>query len=145
MPYGEWASAGLSWFSGRVLYRNHFLVDQVAFSVGGQMRYVLRWGQSNSSAEVWINHRLAGVCIWAPYEVDITEFIHEGENQISIVVANLAAPSRRHLLVDEGMALGWNRYWNEDNIDRESEDLVSGLMGPVRIYRFRQLRTPESL
>lgn len=136
MPYGEWASAGLPWFSGRVLYRNQFWIERDALSGSVQTRYVLRWGQSNSCAEVWVNHRLAGVCAWAPYEADITECIQEGENLISIVIANLAAPSRRHLLVDEGMALGWNRYWNEDNIDRESEDLVSGLMGPVRIYQF---------
>jgi len=37
------------------------------------------------------------------------------------------------MLVDEGMALGWNRYWNEDNMDRDSRNYVSGLLGPVRL------------
>ena len=37
------------------------------------------------------------------------------------------------VLVDEGMALGWNRYWNEDNMDRDSRNYVSGLLGPVRL------------
>ena len=129
VPYGEWASLGLSWFSGRAIYRNHFELEEKG-------HYRLTWGQSNSCAEIWINHILAGVCAWAPYEVDITDYVREGENEIAIVIANLAAPERRVRLVDEGMALGWNRYWNEDNIDRESEDLVSGLMGPVRIYRY---------
>jgi hypothetical protein len=36
------------------------------------------------------------------------------------------------------MALGWARYWNEDNIDREGENLVSGLLGPVRIFRYTE-------
>ena len=35
------------------------------------------------------------------------------------------------MLVDEGMALGWNRYWNGDNMEREPQNLVSGLLGPV--------------
>ncbi len=38
------------------------------------------------------------------------------------------------MLVDEGEALGWNRYWNGDNIEREPKNLVSGLIGEVRLY-----------
>lgn len=65
---------------------------------------------------------------------------HGGKHDIAIVVSNSAAPARRHMLVDEGLAVGWNRYWNEDNMDRESEDLVSGLKGPVRIYRIKEIK-----
>lgn len=136
ISYREWASLGLPWFSGQALYRNRFWWKPDVFREEGQeLRYILQWGQRESCAEVWINHQLAAVTPWAPYRADITEFLQEGENEITIIVSNSAAPARRHMLVDEGMALGWNRYWNEDNIDRESEDLVSGLMGPVRIYR----------
>lgn len=136
ISYREWASLGLPWFSGQALYRNRFWWKPDVFREEGQeLRYILQWGQRESCAEVWIDHQLAAVTPWAPYRADITEFLQEGENEITIIVSNSAAPARRHMLVDEGMALGWNRYWNEDNIDRESEDLVSGLMGPVRIYR----------
>lgn len=136
VPYGEWASLGLSWYCGRALYRNRFQWKKdVSQGEEQELRYILQWGQRDSCAEIWINHRLVTVRPWAPYRTDITAVLQEGENEIAIVVSNSAAPARRHMLVDEGLALGWNRYWNEDNIDRESEDLVSGLLGPVRIYR----------
>lgn len=128
ITYESWKALGLEWFSGRCMYQNRFNVKQK------KSKYMLVWGQSNSCAEVWINHKLVGVRTWGPYEMDITEEIAEGKNEISIIVANLAAPQRLHSFVDEGVALAWNRYWNEDNMLREGEDLLSGLMGPVRIY-----------
>lgn len=144
VPYGEWSSLGLPWFSGRAVYRNHFQVraDRCSTVLHGDenslFRYILQWEQKNSCAEIWINHKLVKVCLWEPYRADITEYVLPGTNDIAIVIANLAAPARRILLVDEGQALGWNRYWNEDNIDRESEDLVSGLTGPIRIYCYEE-------
>ena len=54
----------------------------------------------------------------------------------SILVANSAANERRNLLVDEGLASGWDRYWNRENIDREPQNLSSGLLGPVRLYEY---------
>lgn len=128
ITYESWKALGLEWFSGRGMYQNSFRIDHK------KQKYKLVWGQSNSCAEVWINHELAGVRTWAPYELDITDKIVEGKNVITIIVANLATPKRMSVFVDEGKALGWNRYWNEDNMLREGEDLLSGLMGPVRIY-----------
>jgi len=104
--------------------------------------YVIDLGQVNFSAEIWVNGVLAGVRIWNPYRLDITAFIKDGENRITVIAANSAAVERRYMLVDEGMAVGWDRYWNEDNIDREAENLVSGLLGPVRIFRYQT--APES-
>lgn len=131
--YREWASQGLAWFSGRAIYRNHVILTP---SINKEERYVLRLCQKNAYAELWVNHKVVKTCIWEPYEADITEYVKEGDNEIAIVIANQAAPQRHYLLVDEGQALGWDRYWNADNMDRESEDLVSGLMGPVRIYHY---------
>ncbi len=143
--YGEWSKIGLPWFSGRVLYKNCFYItsDFKNQKVGSleeieQYRYVISLGGVCQNAEVWINGSLAGVRVWEPYQLDITEYVKAGENEVAIIVANSAAVERQYMLVDEGMAVAWNRYWNEDNIYRESEDLISGLMGPVRIYRYLQ-------
>ncbi|MBR2021515.1 MAG: hypothetical protein IJ939_03675, partial [Clostridia bacterium] len=86
-------------------------------------------------AEVWVNGVFAGSRIWEPYELDITDMVRNGENEIVVIASNSAAVERQFMLVDEGEALGWNRYWNYDNIQREGENLVSGLQGPVRIHR----------
>ncbi|MEY8353932.1 glycosylhydrolase-like jelly roll fold domain-containing protein [Lachnospiraceae bacterium 54-53] len=125
----DWSSFGLPWFSGRCRYTSHFRADRDG------SRYKLDLGKVNFCAEIWINGRLAAARIWAPYCADITEFIEDGENEITVVAANLAGNERRHMLVDEGEALGWNRYWNEDNMDRDSQNYVSGLLGPVRLMK----------
>lgn len=62
------------------------------------------------------------------------EYLQNGENEIPVIVSNSAAVERQFMLVDEGQALGWNRYWNYDNIQREGENLVSGLLGVVQLF-----------
>lgn len=128
---GDWSKMGLSWFSGRCRYVNRFQAETNGW------QYKLDLGKANFCAEIWINHKLAAVRIWSPYCADITEFIKDGENEIAVVVSNLAGNERRHMLVDEGAALGWNRYWNEDNMDRDSQNYVSGLLGPVRLLKHK--------
>lgn len=129
----DWSKFGMGWFSGRCKYTNTVMVESAET---GRNRYVLDLGKVDFCAEIWINRRLAAVKIWSPYCADVTEFLQDGENEITVVAANLASNERRHMLVDEGMALGWNRYWNEDNMDRDSQNYVSGLLGPVRFKTF---------
>lgn len=129
-PLMDWGWHGLRWFSGRCMYTNTFELCRP------DGRYELDLGQVHWYAEIWVNEHLAGVRVWAPYRLDITEYLVEGQNKITVIVANSAANERRHMLVDEGMALGWNRYWNEDNIDRESSNLTAGLLGPVDLIRY---------
>jgi hypothetical protein len=129
-PLADWRLYGYPWFSGRMRCQNIVRINKQ------KGVYVIDLGQVNFSAEIWVNGKLAGVRVWNPYRIDITDLLTEGENQITVVAANSAAVERRYMLVDEGMALGWDRYWNEDNIDREGENLVSGLLGPVRIFRY---------
>ncbi|MBN1777960.1 MAG: hypothetical protein JW811_07540 [Clostridiales bacterium] len=126
VPLGDWRERGLSWFSGRALYQKSATIPKKP-----GRRYMLDLGKVCFYAEVWVNGALCGTRIWEPYRMDITEQLKDGENVIAVVVANSAACERLHMLVDEGMALSWNRYWNEDNIDREPEALISGLLGPV--------------
>lgn len=125
----DWRLHGLEWFSGRCLYQNHIHINKQ------DCRYSLDLGQVCFYCEIWVNGKKADVRIWEPYLTDITDFLQDGNNEIAIVVANSAAVERRHMLVDEGQSLGWARYWNRDNIDREGENLVSGLLGPIRLFR----------
>lgn len=127
---GDWRMQGLDWFSGFGRYTNTFLLKKEQ----SDRRYWLDLGEVHFSAEVWVNGQPAGTRLWAPYRLEITGLLQEGENTVTVVAANSAAVERRQMLVDEGRALGWSRYWNEDNIDREPQNLVSGLVGPVRLY-----------
>ncbi len=31
--------------------------------------------------------------------------------------------------------MGWNRYWNRDNMERDASGFASGLLGPVRLLK----------
>ncbi|HHV97851.1 MAG TPA: hypothetical protein GXX37_15570 [Clostridiaceae bacterium] len=126
---GDWRMEGLKWFSGRALYHKEFTLEKQS-----NCRYWLDLGDVRFNAEIWVNKKLVGTRIWEPYRIEITDALVDGINELDIVVANSAAVERQFMLVDEGVALGWNRYWNEDNIYREPQNLVSGLQGPVQLY-----------
>jgi len=123
----DWRLHGLAWYSGFARYRNKFHLNKKAG------RYILQLWQTAFYCEVWVNGKPAGERVWEPYALDITDFLQDGGNDIAIIVANSAAVERQFMLVDEGMALGWNRYWNEDTIQREGDRMLSGLIGPVRL------------
>jgi len=63
-------------------------------------------------AEVWVNGTNCGSRLWGPHVFEIGEALHPGQNEIRVRVANLIN----------------NSY---------GEATESGLMGPVRVVRFR--------
>ena len=130
---GDWRLHGLKWYSGFASYKNRFSLTE---KTG---RYILDLGKVSHQAEVWINGKKAGERIWAPYTLDVTELLRHGENEITVIVSNSAGVEHQFMLLDEGEALGWNRYWNYDNIQRDKEKLVSGLLGTVRLLRQNHL------
>lgn len=128
----DWRLHGLKWYSGFARYQNYLRLNKKSG------RYFLDLGQVAFYTEVWINGTKAGERVWEPYRLDVTDLLQDGENEIVVIVANAAAVSRQFMLVDEGMALGWNRYWNEDNIHREGDKLISGLIGPIQLIRYQE-------
>jgi len=125
----DWRLHGLKWYSGFASYKNRFVLAKK------EGRYILDLGQLCHQVEVWINGKKAGERVWAPYRLDITELLNNGINEIAVIVSNSAGVEHQFMLLDEGEALGWNRYWNYDNIQGEGEKLISGMLGPVRIFR----------
>ena len=94
------------------------------------------------AAEVFVNGRRAGTIWHPPYELDIVSFLHEGENDLRIVVGNTAVnemaghplPNRTALTARYG-----ERFQDQGN------DLIgvipSGLTGPIRLIgRHRPVR-----
>ncbi len=125
----DWRLHGFKWYSGFASYKNRFKLSKKSG------RYVLDLGQTCHQAEVYINGNKAGERVWAPYRLDVTELLRDGNNEIEVIISNSAGVKHQFMLLDEGAALGWNRYWNCDNMQREGEKLISGLIGPVRIIR----------
>jgi len=86
------------------------------------------------AAVVYVNGKRAGSVWCPPFEVEVGSLLHRGENQIRIVVANLAInelanqplPDYRALIAKYG-----DRFQDQDM--RNLQPLPSGLLGPIRL------------
>jgi len=109
---GDWsAQEGLYCYSGGVKYKKTFNLTKEQI----QNRILLNMGTVVSSAEVIVNGQPAGVKVAPSWEMDISEWVHPGDNQLEIIVMNTLA----------------NHYTSIPTRYRGS--LESGLIGPVTI------------
>jgi hypothetical protein len=148
---------GLKYFSGRAVYQRQIDIPEAYLRPGRQM--VLSLGDSTpipiqndthyqawleapvrEAAEVYLNGRCVGTVWHPPYELDVTPFLHRGENELRIVVGNTAvnqmagrtAPDRSALTARFG-----ERF--EDQGKELMQPPPSGLLGPIRLIpRARQ-------
>ena len=108
---GPWDQVGLGSFSGAVRYRTTVWIERTG-------RVLLDLGTVRGTAEVTVNGSLAGVRIWSPYQLDITPYVQQGENQLDVLVCNTLAP-----WLDDASATPF--------VFRGQR--LSGMLGPVRI------------
>jgi hypothetical protein len=80
----SWTNQGYPYFSGRAVYSKRF---QLPESFTGQ-RVFLEPEMQDDVLEVMINGQSAGVRLWAPYQVDVTDLLKTGENTLELRVAN---------------------------------------------------------
>jgi hypothetical protein len=142
---------GMKFYSGRATYQKRILVPASFLQPGvradlnlgegtplpvEQNAHFQAWldGPVREAAEVYVNGRRAGTIWHPPYEVDIAPFLHAGENDLRIVVGNLAVnemagsplPDRSALIAKYG-----ERFQDQGN--NLVKAIPSGLMGPVRL------------
>jgi hypothetical protein len=142
---------GMQYFSGRATYRKKFDVPAGFAQVG--VRTELNFGEGTplplekrahfqawldgpvrEAAEVYVNDHRAGAIWHPPYELDVTPFLHAGENALRIVVGNTAVnemagsplPNRAELTARYG-----ERFQDQGN--NLMKAIPSGLTGPVRL------------
>lgn len=87
---GSWKEQGLPFYSQKVAYTQKFTVNK---SEDAFHRVRLKnW--KGAIAEVWVNGKEAGTIAWQPNELDVTSFLTEGENEITVkVIGSLKTPS----------------------------------------------------
>jgi hypothetical protein len=108
---GDWSNIdGLRSYSGGVWYRKTFRMQQGKYST-----CLIDLGCVASSAEVHVNGRYAGEVSAPPWQVDVTDFVRQGDNQLEILVCNTMA----------------NYYSTKPT--RYGGELTSGLIGPVAL------------
>jgi len=143
--------AGMQFYSGRATYERKVYVPGSSLRPGMQAR--LNFGESTpipvekgahyqawldgpvrEAAEVIVNGRRAGSIWHPPYELDVTPYLHAGENEVRIVVGNTAVnemagrplPDRSQLTAKFG-----ERFVDQGN--NLVHPVPSGLTGPIRI------------
>ncbi|MFN2490336.1 MAG: glycosyl hydrolase [Actinomycetota bacterium] len=83
---GSWTEQGYPFFSGRGVYRTTFEVPGATTG-----RLVLEVPMRDDVLEVEVNGHAAGVCLWDPYEVEVTDLVRPGRNEVALRVANTPA------------------------------------------------------
>lgn len=79
-----WTNQGYPYFSGRAIYRKRF---ELPASFNGQ-RIFLEPEMQDDVLEAIVNGQSAGVRLWEPYQMEITDLVNPGENTIELRVAN---------------------------------------------------------
>jgi hypothetical protein len=87
LPALPWSQVGLPNYIGTLTYRCSF---QIPVQYMTQQLFI-KFGEIGSAAEVKINGKHAGMLLWRPYRLDITNLVAHGENTIEVTVANTAA------------------------------------------------------
>ncbi len=108
----SWKALGFGFYSGRVLYRKTFTADD------DFKRAWLDLGEVQHYVEVYINKHFADLLLWPPYELEITDYLTKGDNEITLVVSNSIA----------------NRFaWDVWGTRARARAEPSGILGPARI------------
>ena len=141
----------MQFYSGRAAYKKTFIAPppflqrgvRAVLSLGEgtplpvqENAYFQAWldGPVREAAEVYLNGRRVGAVWHPPYELDVTPFLNAGENDLRIIVGNLAVNVMAGNPLPDRSALN-ARYGErfEDQGNKLMKAMPSGLMGPVRL------------
>lgn len=132
-PWTSFGDSALLEFSGIAEYTLKFNMPEIRAD-----RFLLDLGQVHESARILLNKKEVGF-IWSlPSEIDLGGSLQEGENILSIQVANLMA---NRIIQMDRQGISWRNFneINFVNIAYEPFDAsgwepeTSGLVGPVRL------------
>jgi hypothetical protein len=103
-------------FSGFVKYENKY------YSAGAES-VILEVTDAAEGVEVFVNGRTAGIQIVRPYQYDISDLIHQGDNDIVIEVATNLERETFH------------QYGIKSKTSESEISSLSGITGQVRLYK----------
>ncbi|SHF85300.1 Glycosyl hydrolases family 2, sugar binding domain [Arenibacter palladensis] len=125
---------GIRYFSGTATYHKTFRFKKSE----NKEKIYLDLGQLAEVGEVWLNGKSLGITWTQPHRFDITDHILEGENKITVEVANTWS----NRLTGDGIT---GESFTQTNIVKANKNVVpwkdlplkvSGLLGPVTIQSY---------
>jgi hypothetical protein len=79
-----WTDQGYPFFSGRAIYRKRFELPESFLS----QRVFVEPEMQDDVLEVLVNSQSAGIRLWEPYQIEVTDLLKSGENTLELRVAN---------------------------------------------------------
>jgi len=132
--------SAIKYFSGTALYQTTFTRSPSTLHPSPDFRFILDLGSVYDLAEVSVNGRSCGVLWIPPFRVDITEYLKEGENALSVAVTNTWV---NRLIGDEQYPEDFDWEVREQNGQRAMKSLPAWLFdGSTRPVRQRKTVTP---
>lgn len=136
---GVWTGKGeeeKDHFSGQATYSTTFEIQNLK-----NAKHLLEFENVHESVKVWVNDRYVGQVWSIPFQINISDYLQQGQNSIRLEVANLMANRIRHM---DQEGLEWRNYHeiNFVNIDYKPFDasdwkvMPSGLKAPVKIVSY---------
>jgi len=105
---GSWREAGLPFYSQTVSYSDKFNIKKLV-----DKHYKVRLGEWNGSvSEVRVNGEKAGLIAWPPYELDVTSFLKDGENEVEVEVTGSLKNTFGHFYSDNDSWIFGPHTWN---------------------------------
>lgn len=126
----SWTSVpddGIKYFSGTATYLKEIDVPESMLQEGH--RLALDLGQLRNVAEVMLNGRKLGILWKPPYQVDVTDAVRVGKNQLEVEVTNLWA----NRIVGDAKLPKEKRLTTMSQHLRIQGPHDSGLLGPVQL------------
>lgn len=87
-----------SGFCGAAIYKKSFFVESFENAT-----LTLDLGKVCDCAEVYINGHYVETLLWQPYQIDITEYVNDGENELSIMLTTTIANSLNGKIEESGL------------------------------------------
>ncbi|MGQ8336260.1 glycosyl hydrolase [Sunxiuqinia sp. A32] len=130
----DWTQASddrIRYYSGNATYEQTFRIE--AMPTGENI--TLNLGDLTAMAKVYVNGKYAGGVWTPPYQLDITDFITEGENILKVDVVNTWV---NRLIGDLNLPEKERETWCPVNPYNAGSQLQpSGLFGPVTVFRVK--------
>ncbi|MDQ0875279.1 hypothetical protein QFZ77_003938 [Paenibacillus sp. V4I3] len=135
LKFGDWCLQGYFHYCGSMIYHFDVIVENNAIS-----RTVLELGEYSAvTVEVRVNGKTAGHVPWrAANRLDLTEHLHDGDNQVEIEVMgsprNMLGPF--HHTAGDTSTTNWASFRKEgDDYTPEYKLRSYGLFDQIKLYR----------
>ncbi|MCL3780691.1 glycoside hydrolase [Prolixibacteraceae bacterium JC049] len=129
----DFSGDAYSQFAGMAQYTTSFSLKEKTANI-----YKLKFENVETTARVFINGKEAGTMWCFPYELDVTQFLQEGKNDLRVEVCNLGANRIRYM---DQKGITWKKFHNINIVNLRYKKLdasgwkvlPSGLSGKVEL------------